>query len=214
MRNFLRRWRHLTSDWREHRWLALDLETNGLDPARDDILSAAWVPLSAHGIDLQAAYACVVQSRQPLTQSATIHGLDRDRVDSGEPAERVLRAFSGTATGRILIAHHARLDRAFLQTAVNRLDLHLEPLAVVDTLGLERRRLRIAGHDAETLPANTLSLAACRARHGLPAVAGHDALADAVACAELFLAQAWQACGSGRLSAARLVQWSGMRGVT
>ena len=214
MRNVLRRWRRLTRDWREHRWLALDLETNGLDPAGDDILSVAWVPLGAHGIDLHAACAHVVHSPQPLTQSATIHGLDRDRVDGGEPAERVLRALAEAATGCILVAHHARLDRAFLQSAVDRLDLPLEPLAVVDTLGLERRRLRIAGHDAETLPANALSLAACRARHGLPAVAGHDALADAVACAELFLAQAWQACGRGRLSAASLVQWSGMRGVT
>jgi len=54
----------------------------------------------------------------------------------------------------------------------------------VDTMAIANKRIHLQGK------ALGLRLAQCRERYGLPAGSQHDALADAQATAELFLAQA------------------------
>ncbi len=53
------------------------------------------------------------------------------------------------------------------------------------TLALQRRLLTRHGE----VPRGALRLWRARERHGLPAVKAHDALGDALACAELYLAE-------------------------
>ena len=61
------------------------------------------------------------------------------------------------------------------------------PCVVVDTLDLERRV--VAGGWGRDAGAGALRLWAARERHGLPVYRAHEALTDALACAELYLAQ-------------------------
>jgi DNA polymerase-3 subunit epsilon len=58
---------------------------------------------------------------------------------------------------------------------------------VIDTLELEHRLVTTAWQPDP--PAGALRLWAARERHGLPHTGAHHALTDAVACAELYLAQ-------------------------
>ena len=59
-------------------------------------------------------------------------------------------------------------------------------LSVVDTFALERRHMERMG----TYPrGEDLRLARVRERYGLPRYSNHNALSDALACAELYLAQ-------------------------
>ena len=99
--------------------------------------------------------------------------------------------------GRVLVFHNAVLDNAYL----NRLSrtLYGAPLCLptVCTLQLERRRLH--RRDRAIKPGD-LRLAACRARYGLPPYPSHNALWDALATAELLLAQAGRASGGKPLS--------------
>lgn len=60
------------------------------------------------------------------------------------------------------------------------------PLLAIDTLQLERSRL-LRGQ--EVIKEGSLRLGASRGRYGLPVYHAHNALTDALACAELFLAQ-------------------------
>ncbi|MEQ8967663.1 MAG: exonuclease domain-containing protein [Azospirillaceae bacterium] len=174
--------------WTEVEFLALDLETTGLDPARDAILSIGWVPLSGGAIRLAGAgYRLVAADRPVGENSAALHGiLDRHLADAPSlPA--VLPELLEALTGRVAIAHHAPMEQRFLGAACRR---HYGcPLAVpfIDTLALERRSFARRGR----VPGDgDLRLPAARARRGLPRYRLHHALGDALACAELFLAQA------------------------
>jgi DNA polymerase-3 subunit epsilon len=86
--------------------------------------------------------------------------------------------------GAVLVFHHASLDMRFLQKAT--IENFRCPLqfSFVDTMSIEKRRLHLQGKSM------SLRLGQCRQRYGLPEGSQHDALADAQATAELFLAQA------------------------
>lgn len=88
---------------------------------------------------------------------------------------------------RVLLAHFAQVETSFLAASSRRLFGASVGLQVVDTLEIERRRiLRAQPHE---LAPGQLRLDACRRRRGLPRYRAHSALTDALACAELFLAQ-------------------------
>ena len=87
----------------------------------------------------------------------------------------------------MLLAHFARIETGFLGAACTRFWGAGLPVEVVDTFELERRALG-GGWDAASDP-GALRLWAARARYGLPVYRAHEALTDALACAELYLAQ-------------------------
>jgi DNA polymerase-3 subunit epsilon len=97
--------------------------------------------------------------------------------------ERELRA---ALLGRVLVAHHARIELGFLGRALRDGPAGAAALFVVDTMTLQRRL--IVGGDGEP-PPGSLRLDAARRRFGLPRYAAHRAATDAVATAELLLAQ-------------------------
>lgn len=207
------RLRALKQDWQAARWLAVDLETNGLDCDASGILSAAWVPLSAQGLDLSAAAYHVVRSTSPLTQSAIYHGLREADIRAGEDLGQVMEQLAKALEGRILVAHNAAFDWRLLRQAADQHGVVLNPLGVLDTLTLERRRLHHQyRHDQMGQdPVGAYTLTACRRRYNMPDAPAHHALEDAIACGELFLAQAWQLSGGQPLSAADLLRQSRAR---
>jgi DNA polymerase III subunit epsilon len=75
----------------------------------------------------------------------------------------------------------------------------------VDTLRIEQRRLALRQHAPQS---GELRLEACRRRYGLPDYPAHDALVDAVAAAELLLAQASHAGGERGLTLGQLLALS------
>ena len=56
------------------RLLAVDLETTGLDPQRDEILSIGMVPVDGLSIVLSGARHMVVRGARSVGQSAVVHG--------------------------------------------------------------------------------------------------------------------------------------------
>ena len=96
--------------------LAVDLETTGLDPARDEILSIGFVPVDGLSIVLAGARQMLVRGAA-VGQSATIHGLTDDTVASGLDLADALAAVLEALRGRVLLAHHAAIERDFLGAA-------------------------------------------------------------------------------------------------
>jgi DNA polymerase-3 subunit epsilon len=103
---------------------------------------------------------------------------------AGAPAlSDVVDAIEVRLRGAVLVVHAAAVDVPFLRKAFGDTGRPWPDPPVVDTVTLLRR------HDLD-LPApgaTTAGLAAARSRLGLPPHDAHDAFADAVATAELFL---------------------------
>lgn len=183
--------------------MAMDLEMTGLDPVRDQILSIGLVPIEHGAIPLADAEQKLVQIRGSVGQSATIHGiLDNDLVQAVS-TETALEWFLSRTRGRILVAHHAPLDCRFLQQDM--LTFYHQPviLPTIDTLLVERLRLL---REHSVIKEGSLRLGACRERYGLPIYSAHCALTDALACAELLLAQIAAMGGAMELKVADLLE--------
>ena len=95
------------------------------------------------------------------------------------------------------MAHHARIERTFLDAACTRLYGGTLPnLKFADTLALEKRSLDPAG-ERRFQAGRPAPVGGALERYGLPRYKAHNALTDALAAAELFLAQAGHAAGRG-----------------
>lgn len=171
------------------RLLAVDIETTGLDPRSDRVLSIGWLPIDDNRVVLGGAGRVEVRDDDAagVGQSATVHGLTDDRLASGVPLEEAVGLLVTALTGRVLLAHFARIETDFLGAACQRLWGAGLPCVVVDTFELERREL--TGGRGGEVRAGALRLWAARERRGLPPYRAHEALTDALACAELYLAQ-------------------------
>lgn len=173
------------ADARHLEYLALDLETTGLDPASDRIVSVGWVPISDRRIHVGGARHLFLSIDGSVAQSATIHHIrDRDLADGVSEREALCHVLQALR-GRVLLVHHAPVDLRFLQAACRRhcgVPLHAR---VVDTLTLALARKR---RGRGPIPDDALRLPALRDAYNLPRYPVHDALTDALATAELFLA--------------------------
>lgn len=178
----------------ELRLLAVDVETTGLSPGQDRLLAVGWVPVDGVRIDLSGARRFVVRRDDPGA-AVTIHRLTHDDLQEGLPLEEVLARLRRALEGRVLLAHHAPFDRAFLEAAFWSAGERPDLPADVCTLQLQRRLLLREGQE----PRGSLRLWRARARFGLPSTRAHDALTDAIAAAELYLAQVAELGGAGTL---------------
>lgn len=177
--------------------LAVDVETTGLDPRRDRVLAVGFVPVDGLRIVLGGSGSVVVRSDASsdddgVGQSAVVHGLTDDRIAEGVPVSEALDLVFDALAGRVLLAHYSRIEVDFLGALCRRTYGVKPPLVAVDTLGLQRRvtATRIDMGFPSDHSVEDLRLWGSRERYGLPRYRAHDALVDALACAELYLAQA------------------------
>lgn len=180
--------------------LAVDVETTGLDPRRDRVLAVGFVPVDGTRIVLGGAGSVLLRpdhrsgDGEGVGQSATVHGLTDDTVATGADVEEVLDRVLTAMTGRVLLAHFSQIEVDFLGALCRRTYGVRPPLVSVDTLELHRRVMVGGGgvdmgFAADPSPED-LRLWGARERYGLPRYRAHDAVIDALACAELYLAQA------------------------
>lgn len=170
----------------EVEYLAVDLEMSGLDASKDQILSIGYVPIINRQVVLNQANHHLLKVEQvDLSQTAPIHQLrDIDLVE-GESLEAGMSCLLKALRGRILVLHHAPLDSAFLDTACRQLYGVPFISPVIDTMLIEKTR-NSRHHSKEH---GSIRLGESRRRYNLPDYTGHNAVIDAIATAELWLAQ-------------------------
>jgi DNA polymerase-3 subunit epsilon len=188
MRDYLRTpFPKRTTDCREVGFLAIDLETTGLDPRRDDILSVGYVITQGNRIDLSTARHRLVRTARAIPEaSAIIHQITDDQAAQGGLLDDVLAELLEALAGKVMIAHHATVEKGFLADACQRVYGVGLPVLTVDTQAVARRVF-----ERRHIPfkAADLRLHALSERYDLPRYSAHNALSDALAAAELFLAQ-------------------------
>ncbi|WBA19310.1 3'-5' exonuclease [Salinivibrio kushneri] len=166
--------------------LVLDFETSGFDAEKDKVLSIGWVEIRNSQIRLTSARHIVLD--QPVLRehdSARIHHLRPETLRHiGISEEQAFSQLFGVMKGKVVVAHCCVMEKRFLQqyltTNYGQAEL---PLVWLDTLKIEqyREQLRQVRRDWR--------LSSIRTEHGLPGYQAHNALNDAIATAELYLAQ-------------------------
>jgi len=174
--------------WSEQSYIAIDMETTGLDIKADRILSIGWVQLLRGSINLKHARHMFLSGSEVDTAAIGIHLItDTDLKDKGNKPRYVLNKLQRTLAESVLIAHHAPIEIGFLKKAWAGLDLPETKVRIIDTMALEAKLLERRSHIAGQ---NSLTLSTCRERYGLPEYTAHDALTDAIGAGELLMAQA------------------------
>jgi len=175
--------------------LALDLETTGLDPAKDAIVSFGWVLLEGQHIDLASAQHHLVRVQCTIPESsAVIHQITDDEAAAGKALDEILPRLLSLLAGRVLIAHYAHIELSFVQAACRQLYGGEFITPVIDTQYIALRQLQRQNHVPQP---GTTRLGSLRQRYNLPRYTAHNALTDALAAAELYLAQLAE-CGDSR----------------
>ena len=177
---------HLNQPVAEARLLALDIEMTGLDPKKNQMVSIGVIPITNARIQPEFAQYKLIKIQGSVGQSAVIHGvLDKDLAEA-LPLQEVLQWLFEQSKDKVLVAHHAQLDLQFLQQSLSNSGAHPFSLFAIDTLIIDKER-QLRKH--QVLQTGSLRLNACRERYNLPIYNAHNALTDALACAELLLAQ-------------------------
>ena len=172
------------SDYRG--FIVVDCEMTGLNAAKDELLSIGWVRLSHQRIEMRSAKHRLVKSGVSVGQSATIHLIRDCELQKGHNIDDVLRELLTDALGFLPVFHNASLDLAFLNGAVEHAFGAPWWPSYVDTLLNEKR---LSERHTEVPKSGALTLAQSRRRYNLPDYQGHNAMVDAIATAELLLAQ-------------------------
>jgi DNA polymerase III subunit epsilon len=206
-------WRRDDARAVDGRWLVVDVESSGLDAARDRLLAIAAVavrPLGARlPIVLGDSFEIVLRQPDvaPDKTNILIHGIGVGAQRDGVEPSQALEDFARFADGAPLIAFHAAFDRTLIERARRAAGLPRLASRWLDLADLAPVVRPVPG-----LHALDDWLAAC----GIPVAVRHQAAADAFATAEL-LQMLWPQVraqgGSGdfrtlvRLAAAR--RWTG-----
>ncbi len=179
-----------TADWREARFLCLDIETTGFDPKDDHLLSAGWIRVDNGSIDASSARHGFVtlENGAEVGQSAAIHRITDTDATEGRPAGEVLHAILNDLSGRILVCHFAQLEISFLDAICRReWNQRFWPRQLVDTM---QWHLDLRRRAWEPVEGDDLRLYTLIDNYGMPATRPHDGLSDAFATAMLLLAMA------------------------
>ncbi|MBM3666809.1 MAG: 3'-5' exonuclease [Actinobacteria bacterium] len=185
----------LDTPWRRADYAVVDLETTGLDPRRDEIISFACVPVRGGRALIGAAAKTEVRpGRMPGADTIRIHGLRESDLLAAPKPERALETMLEALSGRILVAHAAWVETGFLSTALRRARLKLRG-PVLDTAVLAQRVPEGAAAVGEraVAPADSLpGLSRAAWALNLPVHRPHHADGDALTTAQLFIAVAAQ----------------------
>jgi DNA polymerase III subunit epsilon len=172
--------------WRAAELCVVDVETTGLDPERDEIISFATVPISRGRARLRGArYRVVRPTRMPEAETIVIHGLRSEDLIDAPPLETVVGELIEAISGRALVAHVASIEKGFLGRALEQAGLRLHS-PIIDTAELAAE---LFSRQHRSLP-HPIGLTRLAAELWLPAHRPHAADGDALTTAQVFLALA------------------------
>ncbi len=164
------------------RWVVVDTETSGLDPARDRLLAIGAVAVDGQGIRVGDSFECVLRTEGiGAAANVVVHGIGHEAQRGGAPAATALPAFAAWLDGAPCIGFHVDFDRAVLTRAfaaagagpVPTRWLDLEPVAAV--------------LDPAPVPGTRRGLDDWLTIFSIDVAQRHNAAADALATAELLL---------------------------
>ncbi|MFF6861283.1 MULTISPECIES: TerD family protein [Streptomyces] len=176
------------SDLRDYafEWALVDVETSGLVPRRDRVLSLAVVTLGPDGRQTGEFSTLLDPGCDP--GPVHVHGLTAGRLRGAPAFAQVAERVGALLEGRVLVAHNAQFDYDFLAHEFARARLRLPVARRLCTLALNRR---------VDPPTDDLRLGTLAEHYGVPQLKAHDALDDTRVLAGVLRASLHQAARLG-----------------
>lgn len=171
----------------EAEFLVLDMETTGLNPQKDRVLSMGFTVIKNLRIQVKDCQHVYCRHADYIPdESVIVHQITEQKAATGEPIEAIFPQIIDALSGRVLVAHYADIEVGFLNQIAT--VLYGSPLEyrVVDTLLLAHKLIY---KNSVHIERGALSLNQLRQRAHMPTFKAHNALTDAVATAELLLYQ-------------------------
>jgi DNA polymerase-3 subunit epsilon len=148
-------------------WAAVDVETTGLHPVRNRIVEISVIQLDADANPTDEWSTLV--NPGPVPPLTRIHGITTAELQGAPTFAGLVPELLWRLSGRVIVAHNAPFDVAFLQAETVRAGIAWGPvegfctMEVINELGISRSR----------------KLHVCCDELGVPIGAAHSALADA-----------------------------------
>jgi DNA polymerase III subunit epsilon len=151
-------------------FIAIDLETTGLDPRRDAAVSIAVVPF--RGGEPAGGYETLLNPDRSIPAASTqIHGITDTMVSTAPRLDEVLEEIDALCGDQVLVGHGVAFDLAVIDRA--RRDRRRPPLG---NSALCTMRLAAALHPGWS----DVTLESVASRLGVPVMGRHTARGDAV----------------------------------
>lgn len=150
-----------------HDWALVDVETSGLRPGRDRVLSLAILTLDAHGNQTGEFSTLLNPGCDP--GPVHIHGLTPARLAGAPTFEDIAPQVGALLSSRVLVAHNAQFDYDFLAHEFAHVRSWVPVSRRLCTLALNR----LAGPAIPDLKLGTLA-----AHYGVRQEKAHDAQDD------------------------------------
>ena len=173
------------------RLIVLDLETTGLNPAKDNVIAIGAVAIRHNAIDLGDQFDLILRRPElDISETVLIHGIGPEALTQGHETEDALLHLLEWMNGDPILAYHSAFDQKFLEKALKQTLGYTQPHTWLDV--------------AEMLPAyfpnsktGGKGLDNWADFFDLEVSARHHAAADAMVTAELTLAVINKARKSG-----------------
>ena len=176
-------WGELDVPWREAEFVVVDLETTGLDLRRDEIVSYGGVVVRGGRAVADSCVYGLVRPARPVSRAAVeVHALRLEDLADAPTLEEAAPRLVELLDGRVLVAHAAWVEQAFLGRALVSAGARLDG-PVVDTAALAREVGVARGQDDAEPQLERLAITL-----RLPVHTPHHALGDALTTATVFLA--------------------------
>jgi DNA polymerase-3 subunit epsilon len=143
----------------------VDVETTGLSPGENRIAEIGIVTVDGERVERWTTRVKTVRRRESTSSIVAEPDCEYDAPSFSNIATELAQRLSG----RLLVAHNARFDHAFLRAEFDRVGIPFTPQVVCSVMLSRRLYPRLAHHDLDSLIEH----------HGLRADTRHRALPDA-----------------------------------
>lgn len=166
---------------------SIDFETTGLNFDEDVVLSMGGISFDSGSIDFSTSFHQLlnVDPKKIKSNVAIINQITPEQLIGGlNPHEAFIKLMDKLAGGLVL-THCQIIESTFLRKSLHIPEKFPLPMIFLDTMAIEKNLLKNQGNfQLEYVRLNKI-----RERRGFPAYEAHNALADSLATAEVFLAQ-------------------------
>lgn len=196
---------------RSHRFVVVDLETTGLDPDRDRVVSVGAFRMVGGRVRLGEVFCELCNPGRDIpVESIKVHAIVPDMIHQARPAWEVFLDFLGFLGHDILVAHYAPFDVYFMNRVMKgQFGFPLQNL-VLDTVELCRTLMLKPDPYGVYLDFRKCGLDALAELFEVEVPERHTALGDALATALIFQRFLQKLESQGRGSLREMIKLGGM----
>lgn len=183
----------------EAKFCAIDIETTGLNPDKDEIISLSAIPIFQMRIQVSGTFYTLIKPKQFKIDAMKYHGISPDDLTDAPifaaVADAILKVLDG-----ILVGHSVAFDFSFLKNSFkkHRVKFKRECLDIA----MIERWLR----QQHSNPNMDVTFDAMMKHYGLKQFYRHDASADAFFAAQIFQMQMRQMTALGIDTAEKVIK--------